>query len=100
MRLANDFSIAIQYVVGRLEAYRNKHAMTETPHNLTYEIELQPGEKLSLPPALIESVGPGRWVVTVQPAEKIETAHVRRHDAFLNGYAPEDEGLYDDNPSG
>jgi hypothetical protein len=21
---------------------------------------------------------------------------IRRHDAFLNGYAPEDEGLYED----
>jgi hypothetical protein len=23
-------------------------------------------------------------------------ATIRRHDAFLSGYAPEDEGLYDD----
>ena len=25
-----------------------------------------------------------------------ETESTRSHDAFLNGYAPEDEGLYDD----
>jgi antitoxin (DNA-binding transcriptional repressor) of toxin-antitoxin stability system len=24
---------------------------------------------------------------------------MRNHDAFLNGYAPEDEGLYDDYPT-
>ena len=29
-----------------------------------------------------------------------ELSNVRSHDAFLNGYAPEDEGLYDDCPSG
>jgi hypothetical protein len=64
--------------------------------HLTYEIELQPGEKLTLPPALVNSVGPGRWLITVQPAGPA----VRNHAAFLNGYAPEDEGLYDAPPAG
>ena len=73
--------------------------MSTTPLNLTYEVELQPGEKLSLPPALINNVGPGRWIVTVQPANEISLPPIRRHDAFLNGYAAEDEGLYDDNPT-
>ena len=63
--------------------------------NMTYEIDLQPGEKLTLPTALIESVGPGRWLLTVQPAPETPPSSVRRHDAFLNSYAPEDEGLYD-----
>jgi hypothetical protein len=62
--------------------------------HLAYEIELQPGEKLILPPGLVECVGPGRWVVTVQPAGDA-TMSVRNHAAFLNGYAAEDEGLYD-----
>lgn len=35
--------------------------------NLTYEIELQPGEKLALPSTLIEVIGAGRWVVTIRP---------------------------------
>lgn len=29
-----------------------------------------------------------------------DLATVRDHTAFLNGYAPEDEGLYDDVPAG
>ena len=61
--------------------------------NLTYTIELQPGEKLALPPAAVQSVGPGRWIVNIRPAGSNGT---RRHDAFLNSYAAEDEGLYDD----
>lgn len=74
--------------------------MNTFPLNLTYEIELQPGEKLSLPSTLVDSIGPGRWIVTIQPADDIGAAQLRRHDAFLNGYGPEDEGLYDDNPTG
>ncbi|WP_225896461.1 hypothetical protein [Amazonocrinis nigriterrae] len=35
--------------------------------NLTYEIELQPGEKLSLPESIVESVGAGNWIITIQP---------------------------------
>ena len=64
--------------------------------NLVFEIELKPGEKLALPPALIDSVGAGRWLVTIEPAG---TASIRGHGAFLNGYAAEDESLYDDDPS-
>ena len=62
--------------------------------HLAYEIELQPGEKLTLPPALIESVGAGRWVITVQSL--VGGTPIRSHGAFLNGYAADDEGLYDD----
>lgn len=29
-----------------------------------------------------------------------QTPKIRNHHAFLNGYAPEDEGLYDDYPIG
>lgn len=65
--------------------------------NLTVEITLQPGEKLSLPQPLIDSVGAGDWLITIQPAT---ASLIRNHSAFLNGYAPEDEGLYDDYPSG
>lgn len=69
--------------------------------NLTYEISLQPGEKLSLPESLIESVGEGRWLITIEPfTEANPLTPIRNHNAFLNSYAPEDEGLYDDYPSG
>jgi hypothetical protein len=68
--------------------------------NLSYEVELQTGEKLSLPDSLLDSIGAGRWVVTIQPvAPTSETSSIRNHQAFLNGYAPEDEGLYDDYPT-
>ena len=68
--------------------------------NMTYEVELAPGEKLTLPQALIDSIGAGRWIVTVQPLGAPEsTIPVRDHSAFLNSYALEDEGLYDDYPS-
>ncbi len=58
------------------------------------EIELGPGEKLSLPEEITERVGEGRWLVTVQPAET--SGATCTHQAFLGGYSPEDEGLYDD----
>src|SRR5262245_4048167 len=70
------------------------YAMKDALKHLAYEIELQPGEKLSLPTALLDAVGAGRWVITVEPADM--GAAIRNHRAFLAGYAAEDEGLYDD----
>jgi hypothetical protein len=67
--------------------------MKDSLKHLAFEIELQPGERLTLPPALIDSVGPGRWIVTIEPAS---ASPIRGHSAFLNGFAAEDEGLYDD----
>ena len=62
---------------------------------LTYKIELGRGEKLSLPAALIDSVGEGCWTITVQPAGSADEP-TRDHRAFLDSYSPADEGLYDD----
>lgn len=68
--------------------------------NLTYEIEVGPGEKLTLPDSLVESIGPGRWRLTIQAADDQEQViPVRQHSAFLNSYIAEDEGLYDDYPA-
>lgn len=64
--------------------------------HLTYEIELQPGEQLRLPEALLAGIGPGRWRLTIQP---VPAPPIRNHAALLRGYAPEDEGLYDDYPA-
>ncbi|MFW6358898.1 MAG: hypothetical protein ACOC0N_06760 [Chroococcales cyanobacterium] len=52
--------------------------------NLTYEIELQPGEQLTLPQEVVESVGAGQWLITIQPKHDIPVTP-RSHDAFLNG---------------
>jgi len=66
---------------------------------LTYQVQLQAGEKLNLPVSLVESVGAGDCSITI---EKINTTSesIRNHDAFLNSYTPEDEGLYDDYSGG
>jgi hypothetical protein len=64
--------------------------------NLTYEVNLAPGEKLSLPPTLVETIGAGRWLIIIRPSTLETTSLLRDHRAFLNSYAPEDEGLYDD----
>ena len=37
---------------------------------------------------------------TVQVTVETEKAPLRDHSAFLNSYAPEDEGLYDAHPTG
>ena len=75
--------------------------MRSSPIRLAYEVEIEPGERLSLPEPLVASVGAGRWVITVQPAG-VEAMFmpVRDHGAFLRSYAPEDEGLYDDVQAG
>lgn len=73
--------------------------MQSTLLNLTYEVEVEPGEKLVLPNALLETITPGRWVIMVRPAALVlHESTIRDHTAFLNSYAPEDEGLYDDAP--
>ncbi len=69
--------------------------------SLTYEIELQPGEELALPEALRTSLGAGRWIITIQPfTPEEQSTPIRNHGAFLNSYSSEDEGLYDDYPTG
>jgi hypothetical protein len=64
--------------------------------NLTYEVQLQSGETLVLPDSITNSLSEGRWLVTIQPAESSsQISAPRSHAAFLNGYAPEDDNLYD-----
>ena len=76
---------------------RRDQAMQAQLERLTYKIELGHGEKLSLPAALIDSVGEGCWTITIQSSESIAEPP-RDHIAFLNSYSPADEGLYDDCP--
>jgi hypothetical protein len=72
--------------------------MSHNTAELSCEIELRPGEKLSLPTALTERVGAGRWLVSVK-AVSDDIVPVRSHEAFLESYDPADEGFYDDCPS-
>jgi hypothetical protein len=72
------------------------YLMKSQPINITYEIDLQPGELLNLPPELTARIGAGRWLITIQPVLSPQYEPTRNHNAFLNSYAPEDEGLYDD----
>jgi hypothetical protein len=71
-----------------------------TPVKVMYEIELEPGEKLELPESLVGSIGPGRWLISVEQVTPQRPAPLRDHSAFLNSYVPEDEGLYDASPAG
>ena len=50
-----------------------------------------PGEKFALPEAVLDAVKEGQWLLTIErsPIDSLS-------DSFLRGYAPEDEGLYDD----
>ena len=64
---------------------------------ITYDVHLLPGEELSLPEEATEILGPGHWTVSIRPADD-ET--LRDHASFSNSYAPEDEGLYDENSAG
>ncbi len=65
--------------------------METTLTRLSCRIHLNPGERFELPEAMIAALGEGDWLVTIEAARP-----VRFHDAFLDSYAPEDEGLYDD----
>ncbi len=68
--------------------------------NLTYEIELKEGEELSLPKDAARQIKPGRWLISIRPADaESDDLKVRGHGAFLNSCAEEDEGLYDDYPT-
>jgi hypothetical protein len=60
---------------------------------LTFAIEIDEGEKLTIPDSIGRDIGKGKWLITIEPnaAEPI-----RNHNSFLNGYSSEDEGLYDD----
>lgn len=68
--------------------------------NLTYEVELKKGEVFSFPDEMIKQLKPGKWLISIRPSEKeiALSEPLRQHQAFLNSYADEDEGLYDDYP--
>ena len=73
------------------------NAMHSHPTEIIYDVHLEAGEPLALPEAARQIVGPGHWQVSIRAAD---AGPPRSHSAFLNSYAPEDEGLYDDYSAG
>ena len=56
-----------------------------------YDVQLGPGETLSLPSGETAAVGPGHWLVSVRPIDQEPPAPVvRDHSGLLNSYVPED----------
>ena len=62
----------------------------------TFEVEVGAGEALAIPEDIARLFGAGTWVLDIRPKDEDADEIVRDHSAFLNGYGPEDEGLYDD----
>ena len=60
---------------------------------LAFVVEIEEGEQLNLPSSIVQRIGKGKWVITIQPKTLVSD---RLHSFFLNSYVPEDEGLYDD----
>jgi len=69
--------------------------------NLTYEIELKDGEIFLFPEDAVKRLSPGKWWISIRPvpAQNNNGNQIRGHGGFLNSYAAEDEGLYDDYPT-
>ena len=68
---------------------------------MTYDIQLKPGEAMTLPAEAAKILGPGHWLVSIRPIDAQPAIDgCRDHSAFLNSYSQEDEGLYDDYPTG
>ena len=70
---------------------------------LTFEVTVEPGQRLALPEEALQELGAGRCLVSIQRSESLERsaesgvkAVVRDHGAFLKSYADEDESLYHD----
>jgi hypothetical protein len=74
--------------------------MDAKPSEFTFDIHLQPGEPLTLPKDAAAIHGPGDWQITIRPVPGDSARPVRDHSVFLNSFAPEDEGLYDDYSAG
>ncbi|MDZ7343428.1 MAG: hypothetical protein ONA90_02815 [candidate division KSB1 bacterium] len=74
--------------------------MQSTLLNLTYEVELKEGEAFSFPEDAAKQIKPGKWVISISPADKmLDSKPIRGYGAFLNSYVDDDEGIYDDYPT-
>jgi hypothetical protein len=84
-----------------MNEHEASQAMQSKVTEITFDVTLQPGEPLTLPQDASQIVGPGHWLVSIRPVDPAgDLGAVRDHSAFLNSYAPDDEGLYDDYSAG
>lgn len=75
--------------------------MKNQPVKLTYRIQINEDKSFTLPESVLNSIGAGDWLVTIEQIDSDTNSNpIRDHQAFLNGYDPTDEGLYDDYPVG
>jgi hypothetical protein len=64
------------------------------------KLNYKEGEAFSLPEEAARHIPPGKWWISIRPAPNNNNGKpVRGHSAFLNSYADEDEGIYDDYPT-
>lgn len=67
--------------------------MSNCNAELSCEIQVRPGEAISLPPEITERVGAGRWLVTITPVVQHATP-VRVSDRSLADYELADHGIH------
>lgn len=65
----------------------------------TYEVEVAPGECLSIPEEVARLFSAGTWIVEVRAKDADSDEVVRDYSALLAAYSGEDDGLYDDVPA-
>ncbi len=61
--------------------------------DLSWEIEIGPGEKLMLSRELVDIVGPGRWLLTLSHLDEQQPGRIRDQRPFLQSYAPDDDAV-------
>lgn len=74
--------------------------MKSQPIKLTYRIQINEDESFTLPKSLLNIIGAGDWLVTIEKINPDTNSNpIQEHQAFLNGYDPMDEELYDNYPA-
>jgi hypothetical protein len=64
--------------------------MTSLIEQISQKLPQAPESLLQEVLGILDSIG------NDEELSELETDKIRNHSAFLNGYAPDDEGLYDD----
>jgi hypothetical protein len=73
-----------------ITANDSKHIMHTLIEQISQKLPQAPESVLREVLGILDSVDSQKGLSEVKPSD------IRDHSAFLNGYSPEDEGLYDD----